>query len=263
MKHLPGFPWPLSFIFLFILTATRVPSLAGWIGLNRAAVQVAAVCTGAETAPPDLPTGGRQALYLAGGLAYCEGREAQAQQRWGQMLAQTPARLDAVRTAWPTDASLARLAVERYPDVATAHFWLGDALREQEDAAGAIAVYERGLGLAPDTALVWDQVGRLYEEAGDLDKAVHAYDQACFYVDRGKNGCLRAGRLYLQMEMYEAAADRYRTSLQQLPGHTGAHRGSAEALLALGRTEEAILHLRALAAQGDTEAQQKLQALTD
>lgn len=103
-----------------------------------------------------------------------------------------------------------------------------------------IAAYEGGLGLAPTNGEEWDNLGQLYEAAGLLlEKAVHAFEQAVpYYVDGGKNGCLNAGRIYMQLELYEQALARYQDSLRQLPDYPGSLRGMANALVALERVEE-------------------------
>jgi tetratricopeptide (TPR) repeat protein len=252
----------LSLAFFSLAALIRSPQLYTGAILNQLAVQTVHSCTDAKPVTLGPVEDGSQFLYLAGRLAQCQGRDDRAKALWSQMLAQTAMRMDLVRATWPWDVILARLATEMYPEQATASFWLGDALREEGDAIGAIAAYEAGLQLEPTAALVWDRVGRLYEDVGDPEKAVHAYDRACYYVDRGKNGCLHAGRVYLELNKYEEAADRYRTSLQQLPDYATARRGLIEALLALGRTEEALPHLQALADRGDEQAQQTLRELT-
>jgi tetratricopeptide (TPR) repeat protein len=161
----------------------------------------------------------------------------------------------------PDDQSLAAAAIKQYPQDATAYFWR--AVQETEtDPAAAIAYYEDGLALSPDDGLQWVQLGQLREATGDQTGAISAYDHACFNVDRGKNGCPRAARLYMAAGDYERAADRYRTSISQLPSWLPAQRGLADALLAMGRVQEALPYLASLAEQGDAEARQQLQELS-
>jgi predicted Zn-dependent protease len=62
----------------------------------------------------------------------------------------------------------------------------------------------------------------------------------------------------MQHERYEQALARYQDSLRQLPGYPASRKGFAKALLALGRTAEAIPYLEGLANEGDVEAQDLL-----
>lgn len=251
-------PWHWSIILTLLLLLLRGQTLLAAERANDQAVKTVFFCVeGRATLPADATMPGFNAI-----AARCQGDEARQEEAWRQLLLASGARLDVARAARPQDAGLARLAAAQHPEMAIAHFWLGDALREEGNAKAASAAYEAGLALDPTAALIWDHVGRLYQDGGDLEKAVQAFDQACYHVDRGKNGCLRAAGLYLQWDMYEEAANRYRTSLQQLPGYGPAHRGIAEALLALGRTEEALPHLQALADRDDEQAQQTLRELT-
>jgi predicted Zn-dependent protease len=235
--------------------------------LNRQAIAVARLCANGERATPDGLLLGQsesvsaQVTWLRASAAYCQGDEAAARDAWQQMLAASDARLPALRANAPQDVDLARAAAALYPENPIAQFWLGDALLQQGDAPGAIQAYEGGLAQDGTNANTWLVVGELYEGVGDWETAVSAYDQACYYVDRGKNGCPRAGRLYLAHDQYELAAQRFQDSLEQLPHWPPAQKGLAEALIALGKSDEAIPYLQRLAENGDAEARQTLNQL--
>jgi tetratricopeptide (TPR) repeat protein len=194
------------------------------------------------------------------GLGRCKEDEARARRAYFELLSSSPKRLILVRSALSEDTEMARYAVDLYPDQAEAYFWLGDALVNQEDGFVAIQAYERGLEVQDTDANVWYALGKLYQKtADDWEAAVYAYDQACFYNDSGKNGCTSAGKLYLEHGLYESAARSYRDALRVLPGYGKAMRGLVDALLALGRTEEAIPYLERLAQKGDEGALQMLE----
>ncbi len=85
------------------------------------------------------------------------------------------------------------------------------------DDEGAIPAYERSVALAPTDADTWFALGRLYEEKRkDLPAAAKAYDQACFHVDHGKNGCLAAYSIYLKLGQDDLAAERHKAYLRQV-----------------------------------------------
>ncbi len=170
--------------------------------------------------------------FFAAGLARCQGNEQAALQSYTQAFADPHTPVDAVRGAFPTDLDLARQAVAARPDDPASFFWLADILRSSDPAA-AIPVYEQALTLAPREALAWDRLGHLYEDAQRLEDALHAYSQACRYLDQGKNGCLNAGGVAMRLERYAEAADFYRQALRQLPNYPPAQAGYTAALEAL------------------------------
>ena len=106
------------------------------------------------------------------------------------------------------------------------------------------------------------EVGQLYQGKDQYRQAAAAYDQACVLKDAEANGCANAGSLYLRLGNYELAAQRYQTSIDDISNTwLPSEQGLVTALMALGRTQEAVPHLRILAEHGSTEAQQTLQKL--
>ncbi len=180
---------------------------------------------------------------------------------WEQLLGCSTQHTTLMRSVAPENRSLAEAAVAKQPKNAESYFWLA-SLEAGDDKDGAIAYYESGLALAPGDAVRWVELGGVRQAIGDVDGAIAAYDQGCFLFDRGGNGCPRAGKLYMEIGEYELAADRYRISIEQLPGWLPAQRGLADALLAMGRDEEAVPILTVLAEKGDGLAQEQLQKAT-
>ncbi|MGA7730308.1 MAG: tetratricopeptide repeat protein, partial [Chloroflexia bacterium] len=160
---------------------------------------------------------------LAARAAACVRDQTTSEWALGELIKLSADRLDMVRIMMPYDLDLARLAAGRYPEMAVTHAWLGDALRLGGDNEGAIREYEHSLELDPSEADTWFLLGRLYEEhRQDLEAAAKAYDQACFLVDHGKNGCLAAHAVYLKLGLDDLAAERYASYLKQvgLPADT-------------------------------------------
>jgi tetratricopeptide (TPR) repeat protein len=234
--------------------------------VNLLALNVARICMTSERLGGEVQIGRGQesvgAAWLGGMAANCQGEQQEANEYWLRMLSMSDLRLHALRAAGPEAVELAQSAVAAdgdHPDKLT---WLGDTLYARGDYSGAISAYARGLeGLGGDNGNAWRKLGDLYLEADDWQNAAHAYSQACFYVDRGKNGCPLAGRLYMEHGEYELAAERFRTSLKQLPGWLPGQRGLVDALMALDRGQEALPYLENLAENGDAVAQEQLQGL--
>jgi predicted Zn-dependent protease len=248
-----------SCLLAFVLLLQGPSLLQSW-SANLQTLKAIHFCLSSSeeiTAAPEI----RSDPWLQAIIVKCAGDTTVNQAALKKALAIAPSYIELVRTQAPENLTLARSAVEHYPTEPIALFWLADLLAEQEDTDDAIDAYERGLVGDEQNGLMWVRLGRQYEEKGDWETAVQAFDKGCHYVDQGKNGCPAAGRLYLAHNQYELAAQRYRDSLLQLPGYAPAKRGLVEALLALGRTDEALPYLRELAADGDADAQQKLDDL--
>ncbi len=255
-------------IVLLVLLGVSLPLWGRGMTRNLEGLRAMALCGGETEVPPP------EWAFFLGGVARCRGDDAAAHTYYLETVGQN-IRVDILQAARPSDVALARWVVVGHPEQARAYFWLGEALlggvsvwevppqdlAKQPDLFEIIAAYEGGLALAPTNGEEWDNLGQLYEAAGLSEKAVHAFEQACHYVDGGKNGCLNAGRIYMQLELYEQALARYQDSLRQLPDYPGSLRGMANALVALERVEEALPYLQTLADQGNAEAQTLLETL--
>jgi tetratricopeptide (TPR) repeat protein len=248
---------------LVVAVGLRVPGLVETAGLNRMAVGAVRAC-GPQNSPSanlslqsSVPSPDR--AWVEAMEAQCKGDEGGVQVAMRGMLAGQDARLDVIYATERYNVELARFAAGAHPEKAEMSFWLGDALAKQRDRDGAIRAYEQGLAQRENAADVWMTVGTLYEEKGNLQGAVKAYDEACHWVDRGANGCQAAGEVYLKLQQYETAIARFEACIKQV-GHVWppAEQGIVKGLLALGRKQEAIPHLEILVADGSSEARDML-----
>ncbi len=249
-----------------ILLIGRGPALATAAVGNWAALAAVTPC-GAH-ALPGRPAGVPAVLppatvaWLQFTHARCAGNPADVAVALRAAVQQSPARLAVLRATAPSDVALAQAAAARYPDQAGAYLWLGDAQYAAGDAPAAIRAYVRGLALQPTDANSWLLLGELYQAQGASVAAVQAYDQACRYVDHGKNGCPNAGALHMQLHEYGAAAASYQAADHQTgPVFHAQQRAAALALLAGGHSAEAVPILQTLAQAGDDEARRQLQQL--
>ncbi|MFL5733177.1 MAG: tetratricopeptide repeat protein [Chloroflexia bacterium] len=248
---------------VLVAVGLRLPGMVEAVTSNQAAVDAASACgprhilASKGNRPPSVLS--PRSAWFEAMEARCEGDSAGVQAAMRGMLAGRDARLDVIYATERYNVELARFAAEAHPERADMQFWLGDALAKRKDADGAIRAYEQGLALRESDANVWMTVGTLYEEKGDLQRAVNAYNQACHWVDRGANGCQAAGEVYLKLQQYEIAIARFEACIKQV-GHTWppSDQGIVKALLALGRKQEAIPHLEILAADGSSEARDLL-----
>jgi tetratricopeptide (TPR) repeat protein len=172
----------------------------------------------------------------------------------------TDARLPLARAIAPYNVSLAHLAISSHPDQAVAHFWLADALANRDEVEQAIQEYETGLALHATEANAWQALGHLREARGDMNQAVAAYDQACHFVDHGKNGCVAAAHLHMQLGQYAKALESYKNMIAQLPYlDLSTKLRPVDSFLKLGRTGEATEYLCYLVDHGVPEARPLLE----
>ena len=259
--------WWVGWLGVLGLVIWQAPHLRQAWDTNRMALAAMEVCVGTQA----LSVVVEASPFLQAGAARCVGEDEIAHARSLEAL-KSQNRVEILHAANPSDIELALLIVDTYPAWAEAYFWLGEAmvggmyvwevppqtLAETEDLLEIIAVYEKGLELAPTNGVEWDNMGRLYQASQEWEKAAHAYDMACHLIgDESRSDCLKAGLVYMQLDLYEQALARYQDNLRLLPEYPSSSslKGIAKALIALNRSQEAIPYLETLAAQGDVEAQ--------
>lgn len=110
----------------------------------------------------------------------------------------------------PKDVELARAAIAAQPESAAGYFWLAPALAADAPDE-AIALYRRGLELAPTEGRRWLALAQLLRPR-DPTAAIEAYLQACRHGDPGANGCLGAGGLAEEQGDLTTAIGYYRLS---------------------------------------------------
>ena len=246
----------LSFLVVFGYAITK------GFSHNQQARQTLHSCINSESSPNFNPDEYDSNLWWQGIHADCEGDSDRALTIWVQYLHESDKRLDTIRARYRENMTLAEAAADRPQAKAIAFFWLGDATLAQGDDLAAVAIYQEGLALEPENGLIWRQIGDLIQaNSGDVATAIYAYDQACFYVDQGKNGCLRAAELYMTQQNFDLAIARYHTSLQQLPNFQPARLGLARALIGKGDIEQAREYLEQLAGEDNQEAANLLATL--
>jgi len=73
---------------------------------------------------------------------------------------------------------LDKMLVARYPDNATAWYFLGLAFWNLSFTDDAIAALRQAIKIKPDYAGVWLKLGEVYEKSGRTDEGITAYQQA-------------------------------------------------------------------------------------
>lgn len=160
-------------------------------------------------------------------------------------------------------ARAAHAALPREAEIAThlGHLLIGAG---SDHHAEAEAAFRSVLARQPASGPALYGLSVLTAERGDLPKARMLAQRATFRMPGNHDAQTWLARLHLRLGDAARAARLFRGVVQADPSRAAAHAGLAEALVALGRREEAVAALRrGLAAlPGDPLLQARLRALT-
>jgi tetratricopeptide (TPR) repeat protein len=164
--------------------------------------------------------------------------------------------------AWPGNArgwtNLGLAVIERDPAAAERHFrhaleiapdWvpalihLGDVLRLQGRLEEAQPPLERALALEPDYAKALNSYGTVLATQGRLDEAVAHFERAIEVEPTSRAAHVNLGYARVLLGDPEGAIPAYQRALALAPS-AETHFKLADALLRLGREDEATAHLR-------------------
>ena len=99
--------------------------------------------------------------------------------------------------------------VEKRPDEAYAHFYLGYAYRESGKYEEAIEPLKQAIRIKPDFALAHYKLGLTYGELGENKKAIKSYKQALRISPDYRDAHYNLGITYLQMNDRDSALKQY------------------------------------------------------
>ena len=135
-------------------------------------------------------------------------------------------------------------ATQLLPYDAETYYYLGSALQDRGDLAGAIASYNRALRLRPDYCGALVNLANALRACGRLDDAVTGYRRALRLQPELAEVHNNLGNVLLQLRQDDAAAASYRRALQINPDFAQAHSNLGNALRALGQPREALASYR-------------------
>jgi predicted TPR repeat methyltransferase len=187
-----------------------------------------------------------------------QGRLAQAQALYAQVLALDPRQFDALHLSGVIErqrgdparaVDLIRAALQVDASQARAHCNLGAALQDLGQAEAALHSYETALQLDPRYALAWNNRGNTLRRLGRLPDALDSYERAlALQANYPEAWCHRAIVLNDLGRHPDAAASAGR-ALNTRPGYADALQALGNALQGLDRFGEAVdAYDRALAA---------------
>lgn len=123
----------------------------------------------------------------------------------------------------------------------------GETYLREGNAEAAIEVLERARGIDPSSAVIWERLGRAYQQAGRLADAEAALVRAT-ELPKGAVALIALARLLVATRRFTEAARALVDALERHPqGEVQIRMEIAELHLALGRPESALAELERLA----------------
>lgn len=116
---------------------------------------------------------------------------------------------------------------------------LGLACIKTKNYAGAAAAYQKYLELKPDVSEVHSNLGLVYEELGEKDKAEEEYKKA-IAIDGNANAGFNLAKLYYGQNNLERALEYARESIKKKSDLAAAHNLEGVILNQMGRYGEAL-----------------------
>lgn len=136
-------------------------------------------------------------------------------------------------------------AAKTDPRLAFVHFNLGLAYLKKQQYDKAREEFEKDIQVEPDVALNYDELGQVYWLVQDDKNAEKSYRHALRLDPRLASAHLGLARIYQRQQKYAAALAEADAALKADPARTDAHYVRGQALLHLGRKEEARKELEA------------------
>ena len=143
-------------------------------------------------------------------------------------------------------------AAKANPTLAFVHFNLGVAYLKKQEYARAREELLKDVAIEPDVALNYDRLGEVYWQMQDDANAEKSYREALRRDPRLVSSYLGLAKIYSRQQKYPAALGEADRALGIDPERTEAHYIRGQALLRLGRKEEAKKEIAA-AAKARTE----------
>jgi 4-amino-4-deoxy-L-arabinose transferase-like glycosyltransferase/thioredoxin-like negative regulator of GroEL len=134
---------------------------------------------------------------------------------------------------------LAQLDLGRY-SFARSHYILGVGLTQRGDLEGAAREYYHALKIDPEYAEAWNNLGRLYFEAGQLDQARVCWEKALRFDPELAEAMNNLGSLAAAAGDYGAAAERFEAACGLRRDYFKAKFNLAQARVLLGQVEAGV-----------------------
>jgi predicted O-linked N-acetylglucosamine transferase (SPINDLY family) len=190
-----------------------------------------------------------QAKFKQGMALHQQGKLAEAERIYGEVLRQQPDHFDALHLlgviAGQTRRTeraieLLRKAIGLNASVSAAHSNLGNALQELQRLDEALASYDNALALKPDYAEAFNNRGNVLRELKRLNEALASYDKALVLKPDYAEAFNNRGLALQELKRLDEALASYDEALAVKPDYVEALNNRGNALKELKRFDEAL-----------------------
>ena len=126
------------------------------------------------------------------------------------------------------------------PDYAEVYYNMGIVLKKQNKLEEAIEAYNKALTIKPDYANAYYNMGIALQDQGKLEEAIEAYRKAIAIKPDYANAYNNMGTVFQNQVKLEEAIEAYNKALAIKPDYANAYNNIGIALQNQGRLEEAI-----------------------
>jgi tetratricopeptide (TPR) repeat protein len=203
----------------------------------------------AKLPPPDPRRLKSLPLIEDGIFRYRQGRAAEAQDLFRQVLKKVPDQPDAlfflgllkIDQQNPSDAlKLMSKAIKTAPQFAEAHFVTGSILNMLGRPRDAVAAYDRAIAIKPDHVNALNDLGNTWGILGRPDDALAAYDKAIAAAPELAMTYNNKGAILAETQRFDEAIANYDRALALKPDYAEAYNNRGAALLVLSHPDQAL-----------------------
>ncbi len=210
--------------------------------------------------------GDSQTILMKASLDHREGRLAEAQKGYQEVLKRTPdwgQVLNALGTVYLDSGQLDKAkktftkAAELKPLNISACYNLAMLQQRGNDHQGAITIYKTVLEAQPDFGQAWNNLGVAYRETINPDEALSCFQKAVKFAPEMAEAWNNLGVAQDEFNMVENSSTSYKTAIDLRPDYSSAHFNLGMSLQKLKRFQEAEEHYKkVLETQPEDEAAQ-------
>lgn len=131
-----------------------------------------------------------------------------------------------------------------FSDAPVLHYNLGLVYFEQGEFEKAIDAFEKGVAVAPEDVDLLFNLALCKRKSGDVEGAIEKYQLVLEKEPDSVDTLYNLGGCYREKKEYKAAIDLYEKTLQLSPDHTAAHNNIAYLFQVIDDTEKAIFHYK-------------------
>jgi tetratricopeptide (TPR) repeat protein len=140
---------------------------------------------------------------------------------------------------------------------------LGVAYLRLDRKEEAEVEFRKDIEIEPDLSDTYEQLGQLYQRAGDNDHALHFFQEALKRNPKMPASLFGVAKIYLQQEKYREALAAIDSAVRLAPGNQSVHFLRGQLLARLGRREAAQAEFNLAQKMVNADLNKRRESLSD